>query len=104
LYRYSWDHDDLRSYPWDSYYVYQPQVLAYLRHVVQRYDLRKDIILETALTRAERDDTLGRWQVETSRGVTYSARYLVTALDLLSKQNFPDIPDLESFQGDKYHT
>ena len=84
--------------------MYQPQVLAYLRHVVQKWDLRRDIILETALTSAQWNDATGQWTVETSTGVAFKARYLVTALGLLSKQNFPDIPGLDSFEGEKYHT
>lgn len=40
----------------------------------------------------------------TSTGMIFKARYLVTALGLLSRQNFPDIPGLDSFQGEKYHT
>lgn len=71
---------------------------------MQRWDLRKDIVFKTAMTSARWDDGTFRWHVETSTGVTFKARYLVTALGLLSKQNFPDIPGLQSFEGEKYHT
>jgi hypothetical protein len=41
LYRYSWDLEDLKTYPWDRHYVYQAEVLAYLKHVTERFGLRK---------------------------------------------------------------
>lgn len=41
LYRYSWDIEDLREYPWDCEYLKQPDVLAYLQHVVERHSLRQ---------------------------------------------------------------
>ncbi|KAK3075808.1 hypothetical protein LTR53_000510 [Teratosphaeriaceae sp. CCFEE 6253] len=104
LYRYSWDPEDLQTYPWDKHYVYQAEVLKYLQHVVERYDLRRDILFETTLTDATWDEEARVWVVKTSKDVTFKARYLVTALGLLSKQNFPDIRGIDSFKGEKYHT
>lgn len=53
LYRYSWDLDDLKTYPWYRHYVYQPEVLDYLRHVTGRHDLRKDMYFNTAMEAAD---------------------------------------------------
>ena len=58
----------------------------------------------TELKSATWDDEIGRWIVQTSTGVTLQVCYLVTSLGLLSKQNFPDIPGMDSFQGEKIHT
>ncbi|KAK5063040.1 hypothetical protein LTR84_005116 [Exophiala bonariae] len=104
LYRYSWDPEDLRSYPWPRHYVKGPEVLAYLQHVVKKYNLRKDINLNTALVSASWDDSQRVWVVETSTNETIHARYLISALGLLSKQNFPKYKNLEKFQGELYHT
>jgi cation diffusion facilitator CzcD-associated flavoprotein CzcO len=104
LYRYSWDPEDLQQYPWTQHYVYQQDVLDYLRHVVERHDLRKYMVFQTALIGARWDDESRCWFVQTSTGTSYRARYLVSSLGLLSKQNFPDIPGIESYRGEKYHT
>ncbi|KAI6799279.1 FAD/NAD(P)-binding domain-containing protein [Hortaea werneckii] len=104
LYRYSWDHEDLQTYPWTHHYVYQQEVLAYLRHVVAKYDLRRDIWFETELTGAHWDGNLRRWVVETRDGGVIHTHFLITALGLLSRQNFPEIPGLNDFEGEKYHT
>ncbi|EXJ94480.1 cyclohexanone monooxygenase [Capronia coronata CBS 617.96] len=104
LYRYSWDEEDLRSYPWNRYYLQGPEILAYLQNVVKRYGLRQHAQFNTELTKAQWDDAEGRWTVETSTGHIFKPKYLVTALGLLSRQNFPDIPGIETFKGDLHHT
>ena len=84
--------------------MYQPQVLAYLQHVARRHDLYKDIMFETALTGAQWNESSSRWTIQTSTGTNFTARYLITSLGLLSRQNFPDIAGIDSFEGEKYHT
>ncbi|KIW33318.1 uncharacterized protein PV07_00176 [Cladophialophora immunda] len=104
VYRFSWDKEDLQTYPWTHHYVKQPDVLAYLEHVVERHNLRKDMQFNTELLSAVWDDTSKYWQIELSTGQSLKVRYLVTALGLLSKANYPDIPGIDSFQGQKVHT
>ena len=57
----------------------------------------------TALEFANWSDSDERWHV-TAGGSKITSRYLVTGLGLLSKTNLPDIPGIDSFQGDMYHT
>lgn len=44
------------------------------------------------------------WQIALSTNETLTCHYLITALGLLSKQNWPDIPGRSSFKGEMYHT
>ena len=44
------------------------------------------------------------WMVDVSPDQKLTSRYLVTAVGLLSRQNYPDIPGIRSFQGEMYHT
>ncbi|KAL2429797.1 Cyclohexanone 1,2-monooxygenase [Exophiala dermatitidis] len=104
VYRYSWDKEDLQTYPWTHHYVKGPDVLQYLQHVVERHDLRKDMEFNTELLSADWDDSTALWRVRLSSGKVYAVRYLITALGLLSKANYPDIPGLHSFQGETCHT
>ncbi|OAP62691.1 hypothetical protein AYL99_01918 [Fonsecaea erecta] len=104
VYRFSWDKEDLRTWPWSHHYVKQPDVLAYLEHVVERHNLRKDMQFNTELLSAVWNDTSKYWQIELSTGENLKVRYLVTALGLLSKANYPDIPGIDSFRGLKVHT
>lgn len=100
VYRFSWDKEDLTNYPWKEHYVKQPEVLAYLKHVVEKHDLRKDMRFNTQLLGAHWDDIRHRWNIKTTGDRVITARYLVTGLGLLSKQNYPDIPGIASFEGD----
>ena len=104
VYRYSWDKEDLRTYPWSHHYVKQPEVLKYLEHVVEKHDLRKHMQFETEMLSADWDAEQSVWRVEVSTGETFVVRYLVTALGLLSKHNYPDINGLNTFKGEMTHT
>ncbi|WP_224388262.1 NAD(P)/FAD-dependent oxidoreductase [Pseudonocardia sp. ICBG1293] len=104
VYRYSFDPDLLQEWDWTSRYLDQPDVLAYLEHVVDRFDLRRDITLDTEVTGAAYEEDTGLWRVSTSTGGTLRCRYLVNALGLLARSNVPDIPGLDTFAGRTVHT
>jgi cation diffusion facilitator CzcD-associated flavoprotein CzcO len=104
LYRYSWDKEDLLSYPWKGRYLYQPEILKYVNHVVDRHHLRNHIRLNTLMKAATWLEKERRWRVECGRGDVITARYLINALGLLSTPNYPKIPGLHSFSGDLIHT
>lgn len=103
LYRYSWDKEDLRQYPWVDNYLDSQDVRAYLEHVIDRHNLQEHIQYSTELTSAKYEENQNVWMVETSSG-KYTARYLITALGLLSSPNLPYIPGRENFGGEVLHT
>jgi len=104
IYRFSWDKEDLQTYPWPEHYVKQREVLAYLNHVVDKHDLRKYMQFNTEMLGADWDDVKKVWSVKLSTGETYKARFLVAALGLLSRTNYPDIKGIDTFKGEKCHT
>ena len=104
VYRYSFDRELLQEWDWTTRYLAQPDILAYLEHVVQRYDLGRDIQLDTGVEAAVFDEQHEVWRVRTDTGEEFTARYLVTALGLLSKTNMPDIPGRDTFAGELLHT
>ncbi|PXY25187.1 NAD(P)/FAD-dependent oxidoreductase [Prauserella sp. PE36] len=104
VYRYSFDRDLLQEWDWNTRYLDQPDILAYLQHVVERYDLARDIQLNTEVTGAVFDEEALLWRVSTADGSEFTSRYLVNALGLLAKTNIPAIPGMESFAGRTVHT
>jgi cation diffusion facilitator CzcD-associated flavoprotein CzcO len=104
VYCYSWDDELLQTWKYNSKYINQPDILQYLEHVTERYDLNKDIQLNTAATSAAFDERTNRWTVETDTGERFSAKYLITAVGLLSATNIPAIPGIDMFKGKIYHT
>ena len=103
-YRYSFDDGLLQDWNWTRKYINQPDILAYLQEVVARFDLAKDIQLDTEITSMEFDEESEIWTVGTEAGESFTTRYLVTALGLLAATNIPDIPGIESFEGRLVHT
>ena len=104
VYQYSFDRDLYAQTPWKTKFVGQPEILEYLNGVVDRYDLRDHIALETAMTDASFDEVAGIWTVHTDRGVTFESRFLVNGLGLLSATNVPDFPGMNDFERRLVHT
>ena len=103
-YSYSFSEELEQEWEWSSKYPEQPEILRYLNHVADRFDLRRDIQLGTRVTAAAWDDERARWQVSTDAGDTVMARYLISAVGCLSAANVPDIAGLDRFEGAWYHT
>ena len=104
IYCYSFDEELRQEWEWSERYPQQPEVLGYLEHVADKFDLRRDIQLETRVTEATFDETSERWEISTDTGDIISTRFLIAALGALSAANVPDISGLENFTGDWYHT
>ncbi|TSD95145.1 NAD(P)/FAD-dependent oxidoreductase [Skermania sp. ID1734] len=103
-YSYSFDEELQQEWDWSEKYATQPEILRYINHVVDRFDLRRNIKLGTRVTDVVLDEEKLRWEVRTEAGDVVSARFCVLALGPLSNANIPSIPGLESFAGDLYHT
>ena len=103
-YSYSFSPELEQEWQWTERYPRQPEILAYLNHVADRFDLRRDIRLETRVTAAHFDERAGLWRIETDRGERCTARYCVMATGCLSLPKRPDFPGVERFAGDWYLT
>lgn len=104
FYRYSFDRELLREWQWKTRYAPQREILAYLEHVVDRYGLREDIQLNTAVEALTFDESRRLWTVRTDGGEEFTARYVVGALGPLSTVNLPEIDGMDSFEGPVVHT
>jgi cation diffusion facilitator CzcD-associated flavoprotein CzcO len=103
-YSYSFDEDLQQEWDWSEKYATQPEILRYLNHVADRFDLRRDITFGTRVTDMILDEDTSRWEVRTDGGDVVSARFCVLAVGPLSNANIPAIEGLDSFDGDVYHT
>lgn len=103
-YSYSFSPELEREWEWTERYPSQPEILRYLEHVADRFNLRPDIQLETRVTVAAFNEATGRWHIETDRGEMVQAQFCIMATGCLSKPNLPDYKGLENFEGATYHT
>lgn len=103
-YSYSFSKELLDEWQWSERYATQPEILRYLNHVADRFDLRRDIQLSTRVTAAHYDDGSNHWQVVTQDGERLSARFCIMAVGNLSSIKRPAFPGLDHFAGDWFHT
>jgi len=103
-YSYSFDPELQREWQWSERYATQPEILRYLGHVADRYDLRRDIRFSTRVTSAAWDGGAARWRIRTDRGDDLRCRFYVMATGCLSLPKTPDIPGVERFRGETYYT
>lgn len=94
----------LQEWTWSERYARQPEILAYLRWVAEKLDLRRDIDLRTTVVAARYDERTARWRVSTDTGRTLVAPFFVTAVGCLHTAHLPKFEGLESFRGRWYHT
>ncbi|HEV7693259.1 MAG TPA: NAD(P)/FAD-dependent oxidoreductase [Hyphomonadaceae bacterium] len=103
-YSYSFSEDLEREWQWSERYAPQPELLAYLNHVADRFDLRRDIRFDTLVTEARFDETAKLWRVVTDKGDRLDARFCVMATGCLNAPKTPDIPGAGDFRGATYST
>ncbi len=104
VYWYTFSPDLMREWEWSERYPGQPEIMRYLNHVADRFDLKRDILFNTRVAAAHYDEAANRWRVRTEAGETFVAKFLITAVGCLSTANVPNFEGLESFTGDWYHT
>jgi cation diffusion facilitator CzcD-associated flavoprotein CzcO len=103
-YSYSFDPDLQQTWTWTERFAGQPEILGYLEHVADRFDIRRHYVFGAEVTAASFQPRDRCWQVQTSAGPTHRARFLVCATGCLSAVNRPNIDGLDEFGGDVYYT
>jgi cation diffusion facilitator CzcD-associated flavoprotein CzcO len=88
---------------WTQTYSPQPEIAAYLRQCAGGYGIRPHLRLRTTVTDAAYDEEAQRWTVETTAG-TYRARILVAAQGGLAEPKLPDVPGIDTFEGETWHS
>lgn len=103
-YSYSFSPELEQEWEWTERYPSQPEILRYLNHVADRFDLRRDIQLHTRVISVAYDDATHLWTIKTDQGDQVSATCCITAVGCLSTPNIPKFSGLNSFEGPVYHT
>ncbi|WP_406313233.1 NAD(P)/FAD-dependent oxidoreductase [Streptosporangium sp. NBC_01639] len=99
LYSFSFE----RYSSWTRRYPGQPEILGYLERCADKYGLRPRIRLNTEVTAAVFDESLGRWRVRSSSGEELFD-VVVSAVGQLNRPQLPDIPGMSDFTGVAFHS
>jgi cation diffusion facilitator CzcD-associated flavoprotein CzcO len=89
---------------WSRHYPTQPEILAYLKQCIDKFNLRSHICYNSEVTKLQFEESTGCWQVQTEDGRFVTARHVVSAIGPLNRPHIPDIPGLETFQGNAFHS
>ncbi len=103
-YCYSFSESLTVNWEFSERYPGPAEIRRYLTYVADELDLHKDIRLNTRVVSASYSEDDNLWQINTEDGTTYRAQFLITGVGCLSSANIPQIPGLDSFKGEWYHT
>ena len=103
LYSYSF-----ASYDWKQYFCLRDELHGYLEHVTDTFDLRDKIEFDTTVVRIAYQSDRKVWSIETQgadRTVSHrEANVVISAAGLFNPPIEPNIPGLDSWTGEKWHT
>jgi cation diffusion facilitator CzcD-associated flavoprotein CzcO len=103
-YGYSFSKELLQEWEWSEHFAAQPETLRYLNYVADKFDLRKDIGFKARVSAAAYDEAGQCWEIQTEKGDRARATFLITAIGVLSAPQMPNIPGLNNYKGEWYHT
>ena len=96
IYCFSFSKELLQDWDWSGKYPEQPEILSYLNHVADRFDLRRNIQFNTRVTSARFLEDSNRWEIETDQGDRVTAQFLITGIGCISAGNVPDSSGVQS--------
>jgi cation diffusion facilitator CzcD-associated flavoprotein CzcO len=102
-YGYAFSAELMQEWDWKEHFSAQPDTLAYLNHVADKFDLRRDVQFRSSVKSAHWNDTASRWTVTLESGDQACAQFLFTAIGILSAPTLPEIPGRDTFRGPLYH-
>ncbi|HWU32768.1 MAG TPA: NAD(P)/FAD-dependent oxidoreductase [Marmoricola sp.] len=87
---------------WPHRFSRQPAILEYMRGVADKYDVRRHVRFGVEVLGATFDG--GQWTVSLNSGDSVVVDVLVSAVGQLSRPAYPNIPGLDSFEGEAFHS
>ncbi|MCB1741935.1 MAG: NAD(P)/FAD-dependent oxidoreductase [Gammaproteobacteria bacterium] len=103
-YGYSFSEALLEEWDWSEHFAGQPEIERYCNLAADKLDLRRDIQFNARVRSAHYDDAGDFWRIEIEDGSVYKARFMVTAIGLLSAPTMPRFEGIHDFQGEWSHT
>ncbi|MFE3175736.1 flavin-containing monooxygenase [Amycolatopsis sp. NPDC059090] len=98
-YSYSFSEELQKEWTWSERFAPQAEILRYLNHVADRFDLRRCFQFTTKVVAAKWLAEEKLWEATLDSGATRRGRYLLAASGGLSTPKDVDVPGLENFAG-----
>ncbi|TSE01144.1 NAD(P)/FAD-dependent oxidoreductase [Skermania sp. ID1734] len=98
-YSYSFDEELQKEWTWSERFAPQAEILSYINHVADRFDLRRHFQFDTKVTEANWLPDEHLWELTLDSGAKRRGRYLLAGSGGLSTPKDVDVPGLQNFSG-----
>lgn len=102
-YGYSFSQEVLDEWDWTEKHSAQPETLAYLNYVADKFELRKYMQFGCRVDSMVFYEDTNTWMLRLSDGHEITTRFVVTAVGTLSTPTLPKIEGIASFRGISFH-
>jgi cation diffusion facilitator CzcD-associated flavoprotein CzcO len=88
---------------WSQTYSPQAEIRDYLRRCAEEFQIRPHLLTEVEVRGAAWSEDERRWVLETTAG-TFTASVLISGMGPLTEPKLPEVPGIESFEGETMHS
>lgn len=103
-YGFSWSQELLKEWDWTEHFAPQAETERYVRFICDRFGLWENMQFNTRITKAYWIAEDRCWKLTDASGQTYTSRFLITGIGLLSDPTLPNVPGVQDYKGDAFHT
>jgi cation diffusion facilitator CzcD-associated flavoprotein CzcO len=103
-YSYQFSNELQQDWHWTELYAAQPEILSYIEHVAERFDISRHFTFDTSVKSLNFCEQNNIWTIETSSSEVIRTRFCIMATGNLSQGLRPDFKGLEDFTGEWYQT
>lgn len=94
----------LQEWRWSKRYAGWQETHAYMHFVADRCDMWPHIQLNTEVTGAEYLPDRGCWRVSTGDGKTWTSKYFISGMGMISEPVIPRTKGMDRFRGPLFHS
>ena len=94
----------LQEWSWSTRYPDWEETHRYMRFVADKCDMWPNIQLNTEIVSADYQTDTGHWLITTGSGDTYTCKYFVSAMGMISEPVIPNIKGMDQFKGPLFHS
>ncbi len=100
----SFSKEILQDWTWSQRYPGWEETLRYMHFVADRCDMWPHIQLNTEIASAAFDAAAGIWTLTSSGGETWTCKYFISAMGMISEPNMPKLKGMNDFAGPCFHS
>ncbi|MEM7100653.1 MAG: NAD(P)/FAD-dependent oxidoreductase [Pseudomonadota bacterium] len=96
-----------RNPNWSGYFSKRDELFAYFDSCADEFDVRANVQFDTEVSSARYQPSAHIWEIDVvqkGKAKTLQANVVVSAVGQLNRPSMPDIPGLDEFAGDSWHS